>query len=126
MTPDERWETAKQLRKVTNGIYIFNLVILVCIFLVKCSSSKNIEQTNTGETLNTNASIRATNGANVRQSPTISATIVDKLSNKERVFIIDTSSNSDNVNGQNGYWYRVRTKDGRVGYVWSGAVRPDE
>jgi hypothetical protein len=126
MTTDERWHSAKQLRKVANVVYIINLVILISIFIIKCGNSNHAQQTSTNNEFNSNASIKSTNGANVRQSPSVTSNVIEKVANNDRIFIIDLSSNPDVVNGQNGYWYKIKTETRVEGFIWSVTVQQDE
>ena len=124
MTPNERWATAKQLRNTANIIYIINFAILISIFVTKCDTSKSTQQVSSS--FNSNASVIAINGANVRQSPSITANVVDKVANNDRVLIIDSSGNQDIINGQEGNWFKVKTQDGNEGFIWSATVRQDK
>ncbi len=81
MTTEERWQSAKSLKKVANTIYLINLAILVSIFLIKCGHSKKIQQTNSEFT--SNASIKSVGGANVRQLPSLTSTVITKVGNND-------------------------------------------
>lgn len=102
------------------------LIIIVIAIVSFFNSLKSDRVVSNNDTSTSNATIIAIKGANIRQSPSISSSIVVKLNNSDRILIVDKSSNPDVVNGSNGYWYKIKTIDGQEGFIWSATVQPDE
>ncbi|MBI2284776.1 MAG: SH3 domain-containing protein [Bacteroidetes bacterium] len=122
MTTDERWLRAKSLRKSANVIYIINLLILISIFLLKCTHSE--KELHTVKFVS-NASVIGAS-VNIREQPSLSGGILMSATNGSRIFVIDSSSNSGVVKGKLGFWYKVRLQNGTEGFIWSAAVKRDD
>jgi hypothetical protein len=111
-------------RRIALVLIIILIVIVVAIIAFFNSLKSNNDVSNYQEI--SNASIIATSGANVRQTPSLLSGITDKLLKDERIFVIDGLNNSDIVNGKKGNWYKIRTKNGTEGFIWSAVVLKDE
>jgi hypothetical protein len=125
MTTSERWQSTKQLRKTNNWILVINIFILLTVLLVKCGGIKNIKQTDITNMQTSNAFIKSTNGVNMRESPSINSSVVEKLLRNDRILIIDSTSNPDFVNGQSGFWLKIQTDKGNQGFIWDATVQKD-
>ena len=112
-------------RRIALVLTIVLIIIVIALFSF-FNSLKSHNDVSNATTVTTNASITSANGANVRQAPSVTSSVVIKLTNNDRVLIIDKTSNPDNVHGNNGYWYKIKTENGMEGFMWSATVRQDE
>lgn len=102
------------------------LLIVIIIAIMVFFNSLKTRNTTSNDQFVSNALVISTTGANVRQSPSVTSSVIAKVNNNDRIFIIDKSGNPDIVNEQNGYWYKVKTETGNEGFIWNATVLQDE
>lgn len=65
-------------------------------------------------------SVIATTSVNLRQSPALNAPILRTLKNGEVLSLEEQSGKTYLVDKKNGYWYKLRSTAGEVGYAFGG------
>lgn len=69
-------------------------------------------------------SVIATTAVNFRQSPALNAPILRTLKNGEVLALEEQSGKTYQVDKKNGYWYKLRSQTGEVGYAFGGFMVP--
>jgi len=69
-------------------------------------------------------SVIATTAVNFRQSPALNAPILRTLKNGEVLALEEQSGKTYLVDKKNGYWYKLRSQTGEVGYAFGGFMVP--